>query len=77
MHKCPENNLMDYLYLCIQRKEHYNITGNGSQIAEILDPPKIPVVPKELLLPELFSRIHSSPFSTRKALSVIRNYWKK
>jgi hypothetical protein len=77
MHKGSENNLMDNLFLCIKRKEHYDPDGGRNQTAEKLDPKKELVAPKELLLPESFSRRHSSTFSIKGALSVIKNYWKK
>jgi hypothetical protein len=77
MHKSPENYLMDNLFLCIKRKEHYGPDRGRNQIAEESNPQKEIIARKELLLPELFSRIHSSPFSIKRALSVIKNYWKK
>jgi hypothetical protein len=77
MHKGSENNLIDNLYLCIKKNEHNDPTRVRKQIAEKLDLKKEVVSPKELLLPESFSRRHSSPFSIRRTLSVIKNYWKK
>jgi hypothetical protein len=77
MHKGLENNLMDYLYPCIKRKKYHDRHGDQNQLEEKIDPPKKLVVPKELLLPKLFSRRHSSTFSTKRVLSVIKNYWKR
>jgi hypothetical protein len=77
MRKGSENYLMDNLFLCIRRTEHQDANEDRNQIAEKSSPQKEIIARKELLLPELFSRIHSSPFSIRRALSVIKNYWKK
>jgi hypothetical protein len=77
MSKGLKDNLMDHLYQCIKRKEHYDPNGDRNQIAGKLDPKKEFVTPKELLLPKLFKRKHSSTFSIKGALSVIKNYWKK
>jgi len=78
MHKGLENNLMDNLYLCIKKKEHYDPNGGQNQTTGKLDPKKELVTPKKLLLPKLFSRRPLSTSSTRRSLlSVIKNYWKK
>lgn len=77
MKNSSENNLMDHLYQCIKMKEHYDLYGCRNQTTEKLDPQKELVAPKELLLPKLFSRRSLSTSSTRSALSMIKNYWKR
>ena len=77
MSKALENNLMDNLYLCIKRKEHYDPDGRRKQMAEKTDPQKEAVTPKELLMPKFFKRKSLSTLSTRMLSSVIRNHWKK
>ena len=77
MHKGSENYLMDNLFLCIKKKDHHDPKANKNQIAEESNPQKEIIARKELLLPELFSQIHSSRFSIKRKLSVIKNYWKK
>jgi hypothetical protein len=77
MRKGLENNLMDNLYLCIKKKGHYDPNGGRNQIAEKLDAERGPILPKKLLVPKFFKRRSLSTISPRRALSVIKNYWKK
>ena len=72
-----KDNLMGDLYLCIKMQEHHDTNAGWIQMAQILDPQKELVTPKKLLMPRFFKRRSLSTFSTRRALSVIKNYWKE
>ena len=74
MSKRLKDNLMGDLYLCIKRQEYYDPNGGRIQMAKKLDPKKELVTPEKILMPRFFKRRSLSTFSTRRALSVIKNY---
>jgi hypothetical protein len=77
MHKGSENYLMDNLFLCIKRTEHCDPNLARNQMPEKTNPKKELSTLKKLHVPKLFRRRSLSSFSTRRALSIIKDYWKK